>query len=79
MTDSPSVLVVDTNILIDFNLGGLLGEFFWLSWKLIAPDVIVAEAENPDRETLENLGLESGELSGDQVADVFRLRTIIMY
>jgi hypothetical protein len=76
MTDSLPVLVVDTNILIDFNVGGLLGEFFRLSWKLIAPDVILAEAENPDRETLENLGLESRELSGDQVADVFRLRTI---
>jgi len=66
MKDSPSLRIVDANILIDLHGGGLLREFFRLPFRLVAPDVIIAELQDPDGEMLVEHGLESAELAGDK-------------
>jgi predicted nucleic acid-binding protein len=73
MPDSPSLCVVDANILIDLHIGGLLRELFRLPFRFVAPDVIVAELHDPDGGTLVEYGLESEELSGAQVLEVASL------
>jgi predicted nucleic acid-binding protein len=73
MQDSPPLCVVDANILIDLHVGGLLQELLRLPFKLVAPDVIIAELDEPDGEMLVEYGLESGELTGDQVSEVMAL------
>jgi len=70
MMGSPSLCVVDANILIDLHVGGLLTEVFRLPLALVAPDVIIGELKEPDGEQLEKRGLHSRELSGDQVLEV---------
>ncbi|HEY77354.1 MAG TPA: DUF3368 domain-containing protein [Thermoflexia bacterium] len=72
--DSPSLCVVDANILIDLHVGGVLREAFSLSIRLVAPDVVIGELEVPDGERLLEYGLESQMLSGEQVQEVVRLR-----
>ena len=57
MRDSPPLCVVDANILVDLHIGGLLGEFFRLPFRLVAPDVIIAELYDPDGEMLTEHGL----------------------
>ena len=73
MEDSPSLCIVDANILIDLHIGGLLREFFGLPFRLVAPDVIIAEVDEPNSALLTEYGLESAELSGDQVREVYAL------
>ena len=68
--DSPSLWVVDANILIDLHVGDLLPELFRLPLALVAPDVIIEELQEPDGEQLERRGLHSRELSGQQVMEV---------
>jgi len=72
--DSPSLCVVDANILIDLHVGGVLREAFSLSIRLVAPDVVIGELEVPDGERLLEYGLESRTLSGEQVQEVIHLR-----
>ena len=74
MTDSPSAYVLDANILIDLHAGGLSREVFRLPFRLVAPDVIVAELEDPDGQMLLEYGLQAGELSADYVQRVVELR-----
>lgn len=74
MTSSLPVCVVDTNILIDLHMGGLVQEVFRLPLQLVAPDVIVAELQEPDGAQLVQYGLESQELDGRQVQAVVGLR-----
>ena len=74
MRDSPSLCVVDTNIVIDLYVGGLIETFFQLPIELAAPDVIIAEMVEPEGTTLVGYGLGSCELSGDQVMMVMHLR-----
>jgi predicted nucleic acid-binding protein len=73
MKDSPPLCIVDANILIDLHVGGLLQELFRLPFRLAAPDVIIAELDEPDGEMLVGYGLESVELTGDQVSEVMAL------
>ena len=75
MKDSPPLCIVDANILIDLHVGGLLQELFCLPFRLAAPDVIIAELDEPDGEMLVGYGLESMELMGDQVLEVMALLT----
>ena len=72
--DSPSLCVVDANVLIDLHVGGVLREAFLLPLRLVAPDVVVAELEEPGGERLMEHGLQSETLSGDQMQEVIRLR-----
>jgi predicted nucleic acid-binding protein len=74
MKDSPPLCIVDANILIDLHVGGLLQELFRLPFSLAAPDVIIAELDEPDGEMLVECGLASVELTGDQVLEVAALR-----
>jgi hypothetical protein len=73
MEDFPPLCIVDANILIDLHIGGLLRAFFRLPFRLAAPDVIIAELDEPDSEMLVGYGLESVELMGDQVLEVAAL------
>jgi len=73
MKDSPSLCVVDTNILIDLHVGGLLREVFRLPFQLMGPDVIIAELQEPDGESLVEYGLQKGEFSSAQVQEVASL------
>jgi predicted nucleic acid-binding protein len=59
--------VVDANILIDFHACSLLERLFRLPLKLIAPDLVAFELEDPKNRYLMELGLEVVELSPDQV------------
>lgn len=71
--DSPPLYVVDANVLIDLHIGELLEEFFRLPFQLLAPDVIITELQDPDGKKLLEYGLQSRELSGEQVMEVASL------
>jgi predicted nucleic acid-binding protein len=70
---SRSPCVTDTNVWIDLDIAGLTDLIFRLPLNLQAPDVIVAELERPDGETLAGRGLQVRELTGSQVLEVARL------
>jgi len=52
----------------------LIQEFFVLPYRFAAPDVIIAELQEPDGHTLTTYGLQSAELSGGQLLEVTVLR-----
>ncbi len=70
---SRSPCITDTNVWIDLDIAGLADLIFRLPLNLQAPDVIVAELERPDGETLAERGLKVRELTGSQVLEVARL------
>lgn len=70
---SRSHFIIDTNVLIDLHRGEILGQFFSLPHRFIAPDVIIEELEDPDGGLLIGYGLQQGELSGDGVMEVMAL------
>jgi hypothetical protein len=74
MPDSRPVYVLDANILIDLHVGGLIEDLFRLPFRLVTPDVIVAELWEPDGETLMKYGLEKEELSSAEVQKIVSLR-----
>jgi predicted nucleic acid-binding protein len=78
MADSPPlpVCVVDTSVLIDLHVGRLLRPVFRLPLFLMAPDVLVAELQEPDGDLLLDYGLTRIELSGGDVQEVYRLATL---
>jgi hypothetical protein len=69
-----SVLVTDTNIWIDIENGGILVEVFQLPYQFLIPDFAIPELIRPRWETLEVLGLRTGELHAEQVVELFQLR-----
>jgi len=73
MPDSPPTFVVDTNVLIDLHVGGLIHAFFALPYVFVAPDVIVAELQAPAGQELVEHGLREETLPGEQVAEVVSL------
>jgi len=75
MADSPSLLVLDTSLLIDFHAGGSLAELFRLPYGFVAPDVIIEELHEPAAHTIVALGLQRRELQGEQVTEVALLRS----
>jgi predicted nucleic acid-binding protein len=78
MTDSPPLpaCVVDTSVLIDLHVGRLLKPVFQLPLFLMAPDVLIAELQEPRGDLLVDYGLTRIELSGDEVQEVYRLATL---
>ena len=72
---SPSLYIIDANILIDLYRGGILPEAFHLSVKLAAPDMVIVELKEPDDQLLIRYGLQSVTLSGAQLQEVIELRT----
>ena len=76
MAEYPSKCVLDTSLLIDVYIGEIIVEFFQLPYSFVAPDVIIAELQEPDGKILMELGLRQGELIGSQVLEVIRLREL---
>lgn len=74
MADYLSKCVVDTSLLIDMYIGRIMVEFFKLPYSFVAPDVIIAELQEPDGKTLVEFGLQQGELTGSQILEVLQLR-----
>lgn len=74
MADYLSTYVVDTSILIDMHIGKIVSQFFMLPYTFVAPDVIIAELNEPKGEMLLALGLQQKDLAGEQVKEVIRLR-----
>ncbi len=70
MKVSHSRLIVDTNIFIDLQRGGIIRQFFALPYEFVSPDVIIAELGEPDGTELEGLGLVRAEFSSEQVLEV---------
>ncbi len=59
--------IVDTNILIDLNRGDLLGWLFALPFQFAAPDGVLDELQEPDRDRLRQMGLQRIALSTEQL------------
>lgn len=76
MAEYPSKCVLDTSLLIDVYIGEIIVEFFQLPYSFVAPDVIIAELQEPDGKILMELGLRQGELIGSQVLEVIQLREL---
>ena len=70
MMVSRSRYIVDTNVLIDLHRGLVLTQFFALPYQFMSPDVIIEELRDPDGRALIQLGLQTGELSGESVLEV---------
>lgn len=68
-----SICVTDTNFWIDLDTAELVGPIFRLPFEWQAPDVIVAELERPEGDSLVGQGLRVCELDGRQVAEVVAL------
>ena len=69
-------LVIDANIFIDIEAADLTGELFRLSDIIVTPDVLYKEELSDRHPELPILGLEVAHLSGSEVAEVERLRTL---
>lgn len=59
--------VIDTNILIDLSRGNLLTWLFALPFQFFAPDGVLDELQEPDRERLHQMGLQRIGLSMEQL------------
>jgi len=59
--------VIDTNILIDLHRGNLLVWLFALPYVFAAPDGVLDELQEPDRERLQQMGLQRIALSTEQL------------
>ncbi len=66
--------VIDTNVLIDFAVGGILRELFRLEAEWMIPDLALQEIHQPEPSLLRQLGLSVLELTGAEVAQVSALR-----
>lgn len=76
---SQTLCVVDANILIDLHHGEILPKLFALpDLAICAPDVLIAELTKgePDGAALVDMGIEERSFSGEQVAEVERLRVV---
>lgn len=65
--------VTDTNVWIDLYVGGILEKTFELPFRFIAPDVVINELKRPEGHYLILLGLQSYELTGQQVLGVYEI------
>jgi len=75
MIESPTRIVTDATFWIDMCRGGLIDEVLSLGFELIAPDVVVGELIEPDGDDLVKRGLKMVELEGNQVLELFELRS----
>ncbi|TLM97396.1 hypothetical protein FDZ73_25095, partial [bacterium] len=72
----PSVLVTDTNIWIDLENGKILADVFHLPYRFFTSDLAAGELVYPGWETLRNLGLQTHDLSPEDILELIRLRQI---
>lgn len=67
-------LILDTSICIDLYHGKLLKAVLQLKYKIILPDVMLAELEEPAGELLLKIGFIQEGTSGEEINDIFALR-----
>jgi hypothetical protein len=71
MADSRQTCVTDANVWIDLHVGSILHLAFRLPFDWHAPDILLAEIQQqPTAAVLTTLGVQSVELSGDQLREV---------
>lgn len=61
--------IIDANILIDLSRGDLLTWLFALPCQFAAPDGVLDELVEPDRERLRQMGMERAGLSTEQLLE----------
>lgn len=61
--------IIDTNILIDLSRGNLLTWLFALPFQFAAPDGVLDELIEPDRERLRQMGLQRASLTTEQLLE----------
>ena len=69
----PLPLVIDTNVIVDFHLGGLLSRLFELPYRFLTPDAILDELQDPAGAHVVTLGLHPQTLSGEHLLAVMGL------
>lgn len=62
--------VIDTNVLIDLDVGGLLADLFRLDIVWVIPDLVLAELNHPSPNALLKMGLRALELSSEEVEKI---------
>ena len=67
-------LILDTSICIDLYHGKLLKAVLQLQRKIVLPDVIIAELEEPAGELLLKIGFIQEGTSGEEIEDIIALR-----
>lgn len=67
------LLISDSNILIDMEVGGLLGAMFRLDFQFAVPDVLFEEELKVRHPELPGLGLSILELTGESVEHAMEL------
>jgi predicted nucleic acid-binding protein len=65
--------IIDANILIDLSRGNLLTWLFALPFQFAAPDGVLDELVEPDRERLRQMGMQRAGLSTGQLLEAARL------
>lgn len=74
MPDSPLKFVLDSNVVIDLYVGSILQEALRHLSDAVIPDVIVEEElQEPSGRLLQQYGVRTVELSGEEVLEVSRL------
>ncbi len=73
--NGPVRIVTDASVWIDLHDGGLVAQMFGMDFELIAPDVVIAEIEEPSGSELVARGLASKELSAVQIVEAQQLRS----
>jgi hypothetical protein len=67
------LLISDTNIIIDFEDGGLINELFQLPYRFAVPDILYAEELEACHGHLLGLGLQQRELNPESMAYALQL------
>ena len=62
-----TVLVADTNIWIDLEIGKILADAFRLPYQFITTDFSIEELKLPKWETLQDLGLQTHNLEPEYI------------
>jgi predicted nucleic acid-binding protein len=61
--------LVDSSVLIDLGNGGVLPQLFQLDVRLAAPELVLDELMEPDREQLQAMGLERVTLTPEELLE----------
>lgn len=68
--------LVDSSVLINLGYGGVLLQLFRLEVKLAAPELVLDELVEPDRERLQVMALEHVSLTPDQLLEARSMATV---
>jgi predicted nucleic acid-binding protein len=74
MKSQRQICVIDTSVLIDLHKGQLLGHVTRLHFRMLLPDFILVELENPTPQEVLAASIETGELSSSQITELIELR-----